>query len=179
MLFRSNFKSAMIRGLAYGQLDLQTPSGVGSNSFITLSTNATERVRIDSSGNLLVWTTSGSYAITCNGQPGANGYTAWTNYSDARLKTNIRPMVQDSVIDKLCLLEPVTFNYNDKSGYDEKTQSRDISGFIAQDLQKVFPEMVGTFVIDETEYLDTNLSNLNLYLLKAIQELKEIGRAHV
>jgi hypothetical protein len=32
--------------------------------------------------------------------------------------------------------------------------------------------MVGTIKKEDTEYYDTNLSNLNLYLVKAIQELK-------
>jgi hypothetical protein len=32
--------------------------------------------------------------------------------------------------------------------------------------------MVGTLKLNDEEYLDTNLSNLNLYLVKAIQELK-------
>ena len=43
-------------------------------------------------------------------------------------------------------------------------------GFIAQELQEIFPDMVSTIKIDNTEYYDTNLSNLNLYLVKAIQE---------
>ena len=48
----ANYKSAVIQGINYGQLNLQTPSGVGSNSFITFATDATERMRLDSSGNL-------------------------------------------------------------------------------------------------------------------------------
>jgi hypothetical protein len=56
----ANYKSAIIQGINYGQLNLQTPSGIGVNSFITLATGATERARIDSSGRLLVGTASDS-----------------------------------------------------------------------------------------------------------------------
>lgn len=131
-----------------------------------------EGIRLDATGNLLVGVTTGSYKLTLNGQPGANGYTAWTNYSDARLKENVTDFTKENVLDKVCSLRPVTFNYNDKSGFDEPTRQRRISGFIAQELQQVFPDMVGTIEIDGTEYLDTNLSNLALYLLQAIKELK-------
>ena len=115
---------------------------------------------------------TGAYKLTLNGQPGANGYTAWTNYSDRRLKENIEPFVNTNILDKINLLNPVTFNYNETTGYDEETRARRISGFIAQELQEIFPEMVGTLKLNNEEYLDTNLSNLNLYLVKAIQELK-------
>jgi hypothetical protein len=129
-----------------------------------------ERMRIDSSGNLLVGTASGSYKITCNGQPGANGYTAWTNYSDQRLKENIVDF--KGGLKEVLSLKPRSFNYNELSGYDEETRARTVSGFIAQELMLVCPEMVGTTEIDGVEYLDTNTSNLNLLLVKAIQELK-------
>jgi hypothetical protein len=54
----ANYKSAVIQGINYGQLNLQTPSGVGVNSFITLATGATEAARIDSSGRLLIGTST-------------------------------------------------------------------------------------------------------------------------
>ena len=125
------------------------------------------------SGNVVIGTTSDpGYKLSLNGQPGANGYTAWTNYSDSRLKENITDLDATNVLNKICAIRPVTFNYNELSRYDEETRSRRISGFIAQELIEVFPDMVGTIIKNEVEYYDTNLSNLNLYLVKAIQELK-------
>jgi cytoskeletal protein CcmA (bactofilin family) len=121
-------------------------------------------------GELCIGTATGGYKLTLNGQPGANGYTAWTNYSDLRLKENITDLESANILDKICSIRPVTFNYNELSGYDEATRSRRISGFIAQELMEVFPDMVGTIIKNEVEYYDTNLSNLNLYLVKAIQE---------
>ena len=121
-------------------------------------------------GNVYIGAASGAYKLTLNGQPGANGYTAWTNYSDSRLKENITDLEASNILDKICAIRPVTFNYNELSGFDETTRSRRISGFIAQELMEKFPDMIGTIKLDNTEYYDTNLSNLNLYLVKAIQE---------
>ncbi|MCX6036523.1 MAG: tail fiber domain-containing protein, partial [Chloroflexi bacterium] len=71
---------------------------------------------------------------------------------------------------KITQLKPATFNYNDlyyqTTGYTG-SKDRQITGFIAQELQQVFPEMVNT---GKDGYLDTNLSNLDIYLVKAIQE---------
>jgi hypothetical protein len=143
------------------------PSGTAGNAI-----SFTQAMTLDASGNLLVGTTSGSYKITCNGQPGANGYTAWTNYSDAKLKENVVDYYGG--LSDVLKLRPVTFNYNELSGYDDETRKRRISGFIAQELKLIRPEMVGNTEIDGVEYYDTNTSDLNLLLIKAIQEQQAI-----
>lgn len=145
---------------AYNSLELR---GSGTDGQLYLIT----------SGNVSIKTkTDFGYALNLNGQPGANGYTAWTNWSDSRLKENVTNLEVTNVLNKICAIRPVTYNYNELSGFDEATRARRISGFIAQELMEVFPDMVGTITKDDTEYYDTNLSNLNLYLVKAIQELK-------
>jgi hypothetical protein len=153
-------------GANYGGISMLD---ISSNERLYLITDATSHSYMYS--GLVIGDGSGAYKLTLNGQPGANGYTAWTNYSDLRLKENIEPFVNTNILDKISLLNPVTFNYNEVSGYDEETRARRISGFIAQELQEIFPEMVGTLKLNDEEYLDTNLSNLSLYLVKAIQEL--------
>jgi hypothetical protein len=138
-----------------------TEIGVSPNDIVMQS---------DGASVLIGTTTNPGYKLVLNGQPGANGYTAWTNYSDLRLKENITDLEAINVLDKICAIRPVTFNYNELSKHDEETRSRRISGFIAQELVEKFPDMVSTIKIDDIEYYDTNLSNLNLYLVKAIQE---------
>lgn len=120
-------------------------------------------------GNVGINTLTANYPLTVNGQPAANGYTTFTNYSDFRLKENIQDL--PPILSKINKLRPVTFNYNELTKFTEVARSRNICGIIAQELENVFPEMVGTTKIDDTEYLDTNLSNLTMYLVKAIQEL--------
>jgi hypothetical protein len=143
------------------------PSGTaGSN--ITWTTG----LYINNSGNVGIGTTAPGYKLTVNSStPGCNGCTAWTNYSDARLKDNITSL-SGGIMDKIMELKPVTFNYNDtyysQTGYSRPDGTTPtFTGFIAQDLQKIFPEMVSTA---ESGYLNTNLSNLQIYLVKGIQE---------
>jgi len=149
---------------------MQGTAGLNNTGFsIYDDTAAATRFYIKSDGNVGIGTTAPDYKLTVNGQPGANGYTAFTNYSDARLKTNIN-YLSTGYLDKIMQLKPTTFNYNALSGYDEATRARLVTGFIAQDLQSVFPEMVGETIINGTKYFDTNLSALSIYLVKGMQE---------
>ncbi|MCX6765657.1 MAG: tail fiber domain-containing protein, partial [Candidatus Moranbacteria bacterium] len=120
-------------------------------------------------GNVGIGTNAPGYLLTVEGEPGAAGYTHFTSYSDARLKENV-VVLGEGYLDKIMQLKPSTFNYNSLTGYDEATRQRRITGFIAQELQTVFPEMVGHTEINGTDYLDTNLSALPLYIVKAMQE---------
>ena len=156
--------------------DLAYSSGIytGTTRALHFGVDQTVAMTIINGGNIGMGTTAPGYKLTLNGQPGANGYTLWTNYSDIRLKENITDLEVTNVLDKICAIRPVTYNYNELSGYDEQTRNRRISGFIAQELMEVFPDMVGTIKKENVEYYDTNLSNLNLYLVKAIQEQQAI-----
>ncbi len=136
------------------------------------ATGAITQMIIDQSGNVGIGITNPTYKLQVNGQPAANGYTAFTNYSDERLKENVKSL-DSGFLDKILALNPSTFNYNKLTGYDQATRERTITGFIAQQLQNIFPEMVGTTTINGTEYLDTNLSALPIYLVKAMQELND------
>ena len=140
-----------------------------NNRFFFQSASSGEVVTILQNGNLGVKVNNPGYTITCNGEPGANGYSAWTNYSDIRFKQNIKPL-DDDVLAKVLQLNPVTFEYNDKNPWGEEPGERRLYGFIAQELQEIFPDMVGeTQGTDGEKYLTTNLSNLSLYLVQAIK----------
>jgi hypothetical protein len=164
----------------YGSYDsLQADKlGVGDNNSdgsITSSDIPTTSGYVWIKGNVSIGTTSSSYKLMLNGQPGANGYTAWSNYSDRRLKEDIAP-IDDGIIDKIMQLKPSTFKYNEKyyeiTGYTKEDNK--LCGFIAQEIQGVFPEMVTDRKIGGEGYLDTNLTNLQIYLVKAIQEQQGI-----
>ncbi len=135
----------------------------------------TELVRIQGNGFVGIGTPAPGYLLSVNGQPGANGFTAFTNYSDARLKKNVNNV--EKSLDKIMQLRPVTFNYNEKylAAYDDTTALTKLHrGFIAQEVKEVFPEMVGTSNVKGTDYLDLNLSNLQVYMVKAMQEQQQI-----
>lgn len=95
----------------------------------------------------------GSFAI--------NGiYTA----SDRRLKRDV--MGLDKVLDRMMLLQPVSYHYN----FENPDANRSI-GFLAQDVQGLFPELVGhTNSLDGQQYLALNYAGFSVLTVKAIQE---------
>lgn len=82
------------------------------------------------------WTIYGSAgsggALSCNYYTG----TSWSCSSDARLKENISTMQSEAVLDRFMAVRPVNYNF-----IGAKTKS---VGFIAQELQPLFPDMVAT-----------------------------------
>lgn len=90
----------------------------------------------------------------------------WAVFSDESLKRNIKPL--DPVLHKLLALNPVEFLWNFESE-DEKEMNY---GFIAQDVQKVIPEMV-TMCKDKDgkdDKLSIEMGTLLPYLVKGMQE---------
>ena len=78
------------------------------------------------------------------------------------------------VLDKILQLNPVSFQYNEKytQRYPDSGLERVHKGFIAQEIQKVFPEMVSEMKEspDSVNYLDLDISHLQVYMVKAMQE---------
>ena len=87
----------------------------------------------------------------------------WVEDSDIRLKKNIEPM--GSVVDRLNQLEPVLFNL---IKHEEGTAKK--IGFIAQEVKKIFPELVYD---TEADRLGLNYHDYGVLSVKAIQELDE------
>lgn len=83
--------------------------------------------------------------------------------SDIRLKSNLIDIT--GALDKVCSLTGKTF---DKFGCDKRE-----AGIIAQDLQRVLPEAVGSFKNTAgEEYLTVSNSGVNALLVEAIKELR-------
>lgn len=173
-----------------------------------------ERMRIDSSGNLLVGTTSttniskltsynagvaATFAVTSSsllttpvlqlskadnnsttsnafvqffmngfvsgsGQINANGgaAVAFGSFSDARLKENITELPNQ--LANILALKPSEFDYKDGSGHQ--------TGFIAQEMKEVYPDVVGEGA--DGMLIITGWSKTEARLVKSIQELKAI-----
>ena len=83
--------------------------------------------------------------------------------SDARLKTNINTMTGS--LDNILKLRGVTFNWKESSN-PTKTQY----GFIAQEVEKVFPDLVGT---DSNGYKTVNYIGVIPVLTEAIKTQQE------
>lgn len=178
-------------------------------------TGPNERMRLDSSGNLLVGTTSNTNtakvfslatasgpAFACQGYSGdvaapaaifgkydndsttsqifvrftinnnsagsgqinADGASAaaFGSYSDVRLKENISNL--PSQLGNICALRPVEFDYKDGSGHQ--------IGFVAQEMQQVYPDVVAPG--QDEMLMVTGWSKTEARLVKAIQEQQAI-----
>lgn len=128
-------------GGTYGQIAYYQGSG---NNYMTIVTNAAERVRINSSGNVGIGTTTPSYLLQVNGNAFAN---SWQTPSDARLKKNISPI--SGAMDTIKHLKGVHFEWRNVK---ERSVGKSLDlpadkpqvGFIAQEVRTVLPEAVST-----------------------------------
>lgn len=105
----------------------------------------------------LVGTTGSAYLDSSDG-------FKFVNSSDKRLKRNIKPY-NTKVLDKISMLVPCTYSFK-----DDKTNSRSF-GMIAQEVEKVFPELVHT---GGNGYKALAYSDFGLLAIKAIQEQQQI-----
>ncbi|WP_375238317.1 tail fiber domain-containing protein [Aurantibacter sp.] len=88
-----------------------------------------------------------------------DGSGAFQITSDRRLKKNISP-IKDSTIEKVLALNPVNYIY--KKDKNKLLQN----GFIAQEVQELFPELVD----EKNGYLSLNYDGFSVLAVKAIQE---------
>lgn len=126
----------------------------------------------------------GRYAGFFNGQMKVNGNiyaTSFITTSDARLKTNITD-IKSNALQKVQTLRPVQFNWREiedkhtsdtasmKTMYfsEDMDYNRSHYGFLAQEVQKMFPELVHE---DGEGYLSVNYVELIPLLVQAVQEL--------
>jgi hypothetical protein len=121
------------------------------------------------SGNVVIGAnTAGSHKLSVNGDAAKAGGGTWAVYSDSRLKKNVVPYSDG--LSSLLKINPVSFNYNDVTGYD--TQKTYI-GVIAQELQQVSPYMVSPLSIranDGTPYLQVDNSAMIYMLINSVKE---------
>ena len=150
-----------------------TGEGIGSKRTATgnqygldFYTSSVNRMVIQNGGNVGIATTAPAYKLEVNGTAGKPGGGSWTATSDARMKQDIQPY--NDGLAKLLTIKPVTFHYNENSGYDTKPE---YVGVIAQDLKEVAPYMVGTFEKEGTQYYNVDNSAMTYMLINAVKEL--------
>ena len=102
-----------------------------------------------------------------NGTVNANGAAAvaFGAFSDGRLKENITDL--PSQLANIMALRPVEFDYVESMGGGHQI------GFIAQDVQAIYPDLVGESSDGMLTLTDMNKNDARL--IKAIQELKAIN----
>jgi len=103
---------------------------------------------------------SGSGQINANGSSAA----AFGSFSDSRLKENIVDL--PSQLDNIMALRTVEFDYIESEGGGHQI------GFIAQEVQEIYPDLVGER--EDGMLTLTDLNKNDARLIKAIQELKAL-----
>jgi len=145
-------------------------SGMGifrvSTNILAISTAATERMRINASGDLIL---AGSVAQKASG-------TAWSNPSDVRLKENISDY--EKGLKELMQIEVKKWEFNGKANTVKGTKSL---GVIADEIEKILPDMVSIYqekLNEEDEFLTdikkVDSSEITWLLVKTIQEQQTI-----
>ena len=138
-----------------------------NNTDITFWTRAINRGAFKANGRFEVY--SGAY------KPGGGN---WAALSDENLKTNIVEFTDG--LNEIMKIEPVTYNYNEKTNFD---QSEKHVGIVAQDIQKIAPYMVSDFdLVEHTEetvnkkgtFKSVDPSAFTYMLINAVKEQQQI-----
>ncbi len=140
--------------------------GTVANNMMIMNRTGQSRVIIPSSAGSYVtdWPSGwGGGLATFDFSCAGIYYNTLAARSDIRLKKDINPLSND-LRDKFMQLNPVTYHWKDTSK-DPKLQY----GLIAQETEKIFPEMVST-ATDEMQTKSINYQDLHAISIKVIQE---------
>lgn len=102
-------------------------------------------------------------------QSGGCYVSGWSQCSDGRLKKNIE--IIPNALSKILNIKGITFNWRKDEFPDFKFDDGTKLGFIAQDMEKVIPEIVKT---EPDGYKSIDYINLTPVLVEAIKEQQKI-----
>jgi hypothetical protein len=136
----------------------------GSANTIVFTNNAVESMRISNAGYVGIGTNNPSYALHVAGDIAYTG--TLYDLSDIRLKTDIVPIDRETMFERLMDVDTYSFRMKDDP------QQRIEFGVMAQELEKLFPELVNT-ADDEMGTKSVNYIGLITPLIEASKALKE------
>jgi hypothetical protein len=152
-------------GMANGRKAYMGFPGAGNVNF---------HISNENTGNIVLWPMYNvgikkelaQYTLEVNGTAGKPGGGSWSNSSDLRLKDIHGVYLRG--LKEIVQLNPVLFNYL-KNNPRQLPDSVEYIGFIAQEIQKIFPESIS---VGDDGYLDFNMHAVNVALVNAVKELK-------
>lgn len=157
---RIAFKAGPVAISYIDHLRLDPTRGLSALAIGTTSGGgAVERVRIDPYGKVGVGVKNPAFTLQVNGTVGAN--SPFKTIADENLASDIEPYTDSTA--GLMSLKSVRFRLKDQPSADGLKQI----GFLAQDVEKVFPEMVAT---DQAGQKYVMYSLLLVPLIKSLQE---------
>jgi hypothetical protein len=152
----------------------------GNTGNVGIGTGATPAQKLSVVGNvaftgaLFVGGGAGSSGTSgqCLRSTGGTTPPAWQSCtggsSDARLKTNVRPV--GTSLDVVTALQPVWFNWRSSNPAGYANDNERNLGLIAQDVERIFPELVTT---DANGYRQVKYDQLPLLTIEAVKEQQE------
>lgn len=146
-------------------------------AFSTYNASLGECMRIANDGNVGIGTNNPLSKLAVSGNIVASGdIGGFGTVSDARLKTNIKPL--DSGIEVIKQLKPVVYTWKDDI-FNEEKRGADDAGFIAQEVETVLPQVIRElkFPTAPDTYKGIAYEKIVPYLVQAVQELStEVSR---
>ena len=143
-----------------GSVVISAGNVIGTGSFIFFRTAGTEKVRIVGSGNVIIGSTSDNgYKLQVTGSIYATGSIVAN--SDIILKKNILKI--ENALEKIKQISGYTYEF-------KADDSKRHAGVIAQEIQKVLPEIVNK---GDDGILGVEYGNMSALLIEAIKELSE------
>jgi len=136
------------------------PSGGSLNPAMIINTD--ENVGI---GTL----TPGTFRLAVNGSAAKPGGGSWSNFSDNRLKRDIK-QIEPGILDHLLTLRGYTFEYLDHAIENRLALPGRQIGLIAQEVMAVFPEWVDT---DDEGYLYITERGTTAMFIEALREIRK------
>jgi hypothetical protein len=156
-----------------GDLTLSTDDHTFMSSGGSMAIVATTALSITSpfftvlnNGNTGVGVAPGAWKLAVNGSAAKPGGGSWSALSDERLKTDIRPM--DDSLARMLSLRGVHFRY--RTDAHTLTSPGQQMGFIAQEVDDVFPEWVER---GDDGYLSVSIRGFEALTVEAIRELQD------
>ena len=172
-----SYSAAAVQGIAAENF---TTTANGAHLLFYTTQNGgnspTERIRITDNGNVGIGTATPAYKLDVFGDINMNTSNAMriggtsvctiagcNTVSDRRFKQDIEPLANS--LDKILQIQGVEYNWIDK----EKFGSQHQVGLIAQDLEKIYPEVVKTDA--KSGFKSVSYDNLIAPVIEAIKEI--------
>ena len=132
--------------------------GIGQSSGVWGSSSTNGVYGTSPAGTGVFGNSSSGFGVYCSGSK-CGGTKAWTNTSDARLKTNV--VTISDALQKILSLRGVTYNWKVEPNAEKEM------GFIAQEVDKIAPELVSQ---DNDGIYTMQASQITALLVEAIKE---------